>query len=99
VQIFITVFKEFSTELRHVFLFLVIVKVKKTVSCRYCRETAGMMDWDPECRSYLCCLFGCEVWGAMAVGHRKGMKCGAKGSHAQLLLDLFIAIIPDRFLS
>lgn len=29
----------------------------------YCRETAGMMDWDPECRSYLCCLFGCEVWG------------------------------------
>lgn len=22
-----------------------------------------MVDWDPECRSYLCCLFGCEVWG------------------------------------
>lgn len=30
----------------------------------YCRETSGMMDWDPECREYLCCLFGCEVWGA-----------------------------------
>ncbi|CAJ1381564.1 unnamed protein product [Effrenium voratum] len=29
----------------------------------YCRDTAGMMDWDPECSSYLCCLFGCEVWG------------------------------------
>mmetsp|Transcript_37961 Transcript_37961/g.84843 ORF Transcript_37961/g.84843 Transcript_37961/m.84843 type:complete len:204 (-) Transcript_37961:141-752(-) len=29
----------------------------------YCRETAGMADWDPECQSYLCCVFGCEVWG------------------------------------
>lgn len=30
----------------------------------YCRDTAGMMDWDPECSAYLCCLFGCEVWGS-----------------------------------
>eukprot|EP00931_Biecheleriopsis_adriatica_P057162 TRINITY_DN33900_c0_g1_i1.p1 TRINITY_DN33900_c0_g1~~TRINITY_DN33900_c0_g1_i1.p1 ORF type:complete len:228 (-),score=29.66 TRINITY_DN33900_c0_g1_i1:101-784(-) len=29
----------------------------------YCRETAGMASWDPECRAFLCCTFGCDIWG------------------------------------
>jgi len=29
----------------------------------YCRETASMKDWDPDCRRYLGCTYGCEIWG------------------------------------
>mmetsp|Transcript_5814 Transcript_5814/g.11148 ORF Transcript_5814/g.11148 Transcript_5814/m.11148 type:complete len:209 (+) Transcript_5814:54-680(+) len=29
----------------------------------YCRETAGMENWDPSCEAYICCTFGCEVLG------------------------------------
>lgn len=30
----------------------------------YCRATAGMSNWDPHCQDYLCCTFGCEIWGS-----------------------------------
>eukprot|EP00930_Biecheleria_cincta_P037650 TRINITY_DN25867_c0_g1_i1.p1 TRINITY_DN25867_c0_g1~~TRINITY_DN25867_c0_g1_i1.p1 ORF type:complete len:239 (-),score=27.77 TRINITY_DN25867_c0_g1_i1:127-798(-) len=29
----------------------------------YCRETSTMSDWDSQCESFLCCTFGCDVWG------------------------------------
>lgn len=29
----------------------------------YCRETAAMNNWDPDCEAYLGCTFGCQVWG------------------------------------
>jgi hypothetical protein len=29
----------------------------------YCRETASMKGWDPDCRRYLGCTYGCEIWG------------------------------------
>eukprot|EP00930_Biecheleria_cincta_P049634 TRINITY_DN34832_c0_g1_i1.p1 TRINITY_DN34832_c0_g1~~TRINITY_DN34832_c0_g1_i1.p1 ORF type:complete len:249 (+),score=33.90 TRINITY_DN34832_c0_g1_i1:65-748(+) len=29
----------------------------------YCRETSQMDDWDPQCQAFLCCMFGCDVWG------------------------------------
>lgn len=30
---------------------------------RFCKETAGMDDWDAPCSDYLCCTFGCAVYG------------------------------------
>ncbi|CAE8673146.1 unnamed protein product, partial [Polarella glacialis] len=29
----------------------------------YCRATSSMKEWDPQCQEFLCCTFGCEVWG------------------------------------
>lgn len=29
----------------------------------YCRESAGMQDWDPDCKRYLGCTYGCAIWG------------------------------------
>jgi len=29
----------------------------------FCKETAGMDDWDAPCSDYLCCTFGCAVYG------------------------------------
>eukprot|EP00928_Gymnodinium_smaydae_P069896 TRINITY_DN5372_c0_g1_i2.p1 TRINITY_DN5372_c0_g1~~TRINITY_DN5372_c0_g1_i2.p1 ORF type:complete len:207 (-),score=37.40 TRINITY_DN5372_c0_g1_i2:58-678(-) len=29
----------------------------------YCRETAIMDNWDAQCEAYLCCTFGCAVYG------------------------------------
>ena len=49
---------------------------KKSIvdSIRYCRDTAGMMDWDPECSSYLCCLFGCEALRVFKWGFNRTLK-------------------------
>lgn len=29
----------------------------------YCRETAAMDAWDEDCQAYLCCTFGCAIYG------------------------------------
>merc|ERR1719265_2899268 len=29
----------------------------------YCRETAAMEDWDPDCERFFSCTFGCDVYG------------------------------------
>jgi len=49
----------------------------------YCRETAAMDDWDVECEDYLCCTFGCDVYG----GNRDVCKNAQGEERYSLLLD------------
>eukprot|EP00927_Polykrikos_kofoidii_P067612 TRINITY_DN63052_c0_g1_i1.p1 TRINITY_DN63052_c0_g1~~TRINITY_DN63052_c0_g1_i1.p1 ORF type:complete len:252 (-),score=34.70 TRINITY_DN63052_c0_g1_i1:123-803(-) len=30
---------------------------------QFCRETAGMDDWDAACKRFFCCAFGCDIYG------------------------------------
>eukprot|EP00403_Amphidinium_massartii_P010401 CAMPEP_0178422350 /NCGR_PEP_ID=MMETSP0689_2-20121128/27127_1 /TAXON_ID=160604 /ORGANISM="Amphidinium massartii, Strain CS-259" /LENGTH=200 /DNA_ID=CAMNT_0020043909 /DNA_START=43 /DNA_END=642 /DNA_ORIENTATION=- len=30
----------------------------------FCRTTSSMEDWDEECEDFICCTFGCEVYGS-----------------------------------
>eukprot|EP00929_Paragymnodinium_shiwhaense_P117352 TRINITY_DN8782_c0_g1_i1.p1 TRINITY_DN8782_c0_g1~~TRINITY_DN8782_c0_g1_i1.p1 ORF type:complete len:226 (+),score=45.88 TRINITY_DN8782_c0_g1_i1:178-855(+) len=30
---------------------------------RFCKETSSMEDWDAACSEYLCCTFGCGIYG------------------------------------
>lgn len=30
---------------------------------RFCKETAGMSEWDSACEDYFCCTFGCDIYG------------------------------------
>lgn len=36
----------------------------------YCRETAAMDPWDDECKDYIACTYGCDVWGNRDVEFR-----------------------------
>lgn len=49
----------------------------------YCRETAAMENWDTECESYMCCTFGCDVYG----GDRDVCRNAQGEDRFNLLLD------------
>lgn len=30
---------------------------------KFCRDTAGIEEWDSSCEQYFCCTFGCDIYG------------------------------------